>query len=143
MSDTWHQSGGNGDKPVTLSSRLARVLRYLRNTQCVAGLGLVGPSKAACLRLEAMAMRRDEICRTAKTARVTRPCGSNRRELPRTVADQQKPGPQHRLPHRLLAVVRNSPISTQTRLTNRTAVYGPVRTVVWEGIRREADPYPD
>jgi len=25
----------------------------------------------------------------------------------------------------------------------RTAVYGPVRTVVWEGRSREAPPYPD
>lgn len=29
------------------------------------------------------------------------------------------------------------------RLTNRTAVYGPVRTVVWEGKSRKAFPYPD
>ena len=29
------------------------------------------------------------------------------------------------------------------RMTNRTAVYGPVRTVVWEGWSREAPPYPD
>ena len=27
--------------------------------------------------------------------------------------------------------------------TARTAVYGPVRTVVWEGRSREASPYPD
>ena len=27
--------------------------------------------------------------------------------------------------------------------TSRTAVYGPVRTVVWEGRSREALPYPD
>ncbi len=27
-------------------------------------------------------------------------------------------------------------------LTRRTAVYGPVRTVVWEGRSREAPPYP-
>jgi hypothetical protein len=27
--------------------------------------------------------------------------------------------------------------------TSRTAVYGPVRTVVWEGWSREAPPYPD
>ena len=29
------------------------------------------------------------------------------------------------------------------RLIQRTAVYGPVRTVVWEGRSREAPPYPD
>src|ERR1022692_2290338 len=28
-------------------------------------------------------------------------------------------------------------------LIQRTAVYGPVRTVVWEGRSREAPPYPD
>ena len=27
--------------------------------------------------------------------------------------------------------------------TDRTAVYGPVRTVVWEGPGRKARPYPD
>ena len=27
--------------------------------------------------------------------------------------------------------------------TNRTAVYGPVRTVVWEGRRSDLPPYPD
>jgi hypothetical protein len=27
--------------------------------------------------------------------------------------------------------------------TNRTAVYGPVPTVVWEGPGRKARPYPD
>ena len=29
------------------------------------------------------------------------------------------------------------------KLNFRTAVYGPVRTVVWEGRSREAPPYPD
>jgi len=29
------------------------------------------------------------------------------------------------------------------RLIHRTAVYGPVRTVVWEGRSRETPPYPD
>jgi len=28
-------------------------------------------------------------------------------------------------------------------LIRRTAVYGPVRTVVWEGWGRKASPYPD
>ena len=30
-----------------------------------------------------------------------------------------------------------------TCIIQRTAVYGPVRTVVWEGRSREAPPYPD
>ena len=32
---------------------------------------------------------------------------------------------------------------TAARIIRRTAVYGPVRTVVWEGRSREAPPYPD
>jgi hypothetical protein len=35
------------------------------------------------------------------------------------------------------------PWSKRVSLTSRTAVYGPVCTVVWEGWSREAPPYPD
>src|SRR5712671_7478291 len=35
------------------------------------------------------------------------------------------------------------PWSKRVSATSRTAVYGPVRTVVWEGRSREAPPYPD
>jgi hypothetical protein len=35
------------------------------------------------------------------------------------------------------------PWSKRVGATSRTAVYGPVRTVVWEGRSREAPPYPD
>ena len=35
------------------------------------------------------------------------------------------------------------PVSMGRHITDRTAVYGPVCTVVWEGSGREARPYPD
>jgi RNA-directed DNA polymerase len=35
------------------------------------------------------------------------------------------------------------PCSARVSAASRTAVYGPVRTVVWEGWSREAPPYPD
>jgi hypothetical protein len=35
------------------------------------------------------------------------------------------------------------PCTKRVSVTSRTAVYGPVRTVVWEGRGREAPPYPD
>ena len=35
------------------------------------------------------------------------------------------------------------PVWRLDRSTRRTAVYGPVRTVVWEGRNREIPPYPD
>jgi hypothetical protein len=34
------------------------------------------------------------------------------------------------------------PCSERVSATSRTAVYGPVCTVVWEGRSREAPPYP-
>ena len=41
--------------------------------------------------------------------------------------------------------IARSPILVRRVLaqTSRTAVYGPVRTVLWEGRSREAPPYPD
>ena len=37
-----------------------------------------------------------------------------------------------------------NPATTQVdSITNRTAVYGSVRTVVWEGWRSDPSPYPD
>jgi len=35
------------------------------------------------------------------------------------------------------------PASIQEALNRRTAVYGPVRTVVWQGGAREGSPYAD
>src|SRR5712664_4809390 len=35
------------------------------------------------------------------------------------------------------------PCFNRVSASSRTAVYGPVRTVVWEGRSREAPPYPD
>src|SRR6202051_254466 len=35
------------------------------------------------------------------------------------------------------------PCSNRVSVTSRTAVYGPVRTVVWEGRSGTAPPYPD
>ena len=43
----------------------------------------------------------------------------------------------------LLATCCRKPGELSSRSTNRTAVYGPVRTVVGEGSDREVAPYPD
>jgi hypothetical protein len=42
-----------------------------------------------------------------------------------------------------LTIYDDPRISRCISATSRTAVYGPVRTVVWEGRSREAPPYPD
>ena len=49
------------------------------------------------------------------------------------------PGSQMRTSNRSVS----HPCSKRVSATSRTAVYGPVRTVVWEGRSCEAPPYPD
>ncbi len=52
--------------------------------------------------------------------------------------------PQYRTARRVLRLARvASTAADGERLTDRTAVYGPVRTVVWEGRSGDAPPYPD
>src|SRR5947207_1055734 len=69
--------------------------------------------------------------------------GTDRFERTRPLADRREPGPQHRLVQRGLCCARPTLIGCRGRLIQRTAVYGPVCTVVWEGWSREAPPYPD
>src|SRR5581483_2177821 len=60
------------------------------------------------------------------------------------LAALQEPRAVHRPAERLLRLAGTDEIGgPASRLTSRTAVYGPVRTVVWEGRSREAPPYPD
>src|SRR5215831_20489278 len=55
-------------------------------------------------------------------------------------AEPSPPGSQMRTSSRSVS----PPCSNRVRCsTSRTAVYGPVCTVVWEGRSREAPPYPD
>lgn len=78
----------------------------------------------------------------------SRPCGRNPGHWPLERRERVKPGrrcSKGRSQHDGL----HNPSLWHGRKTNRprsirrTAVYGPVRTVVWEGKSREAPPYPD
>src|SRR5713101_514141 len=72
------------------------------------------------------------------------PGGKNRRQPTRPLAAQPQPRARHCSAKRLLRRARRRNIGAQKCcLIRRTAVYGPVRTVVWEGRSREALPYPD
>jgi reverse transcriptase-like protein len=70
--------------------------------------------------------------------------GKSRRQSTRPLAAQQQPRAHHRHANGLLRLTR--PFlrrGAAVRLIRRTAGYGPVRPVVWEGCSREAAPYPD
>jgi hypothetical protein len=70
--------------------------------------------------------------------------GANGWQLSRPVAPSCIPGSQYRTARRLLRLAWTpQTYAAGTCLTDRTAVYGPVRTVVWEARSGDAPPYPD
>src|SRR5215204_3080501 len=91
-----------------------------------------------------LAERPASVCRIDPAGRGQSPGGQDGRQLPRPVAVESQPGVELRVAHCLLGLAgrRACPVAWMSS-TNQTAVYGPVRTVVWEGSGREAAPYPD
>jgi hypothetical protein len=129
-SDAGCEPGRNGRETARYVQGRRGYLAFCETSSVFARLGLVGPAAVACRRLEPMAERPAEACGVAQTERVPRLGGPNHGKLPRPLAAQQQSGAASRLPHGVLHFVRASPISPSTRCTNRTAVYGPVRTVM-------------
>src|SRR5712692_11261489 len=123
---------------------MARLLWLLRNSFGVARARPVDQATAACHRLEAMEARAYSLQKAATPRRRPGLGGTNRRQPTWPLAAQQQPCAHHRSAQRLLRLARPRDLGAQTcRLIRRTAVYGPVRTVVWEGRNREVPPYPD
>jgi hypothetical protein len=95
-------------------------------------------------RLEAVEVRTRSFCRVATPRRRPGSGGKSRRQPAWPLAARQQPRTRHRLAKQLLRFTRpgfrrGSPI----RIIHRTAGYGPVCPVVWEGRSCEASPYPD
>src|SRR5208282_1609033 len=95
-------------------------------------------------RLEAVEARTHAICRAATPRRRPGPGGANRRQPTWPLAARQQPRAHHRVADSLLKfdrpIFRRAPTAC---LIHRTAGYGPVCPVVWEGRSRETPPYPD
>src|SRR5712664_1735477 len=84
------------------------------------------------------------LCRTATLRRRPGPGGANRRQPTWPLAARKQPRAYQGTAKQLLRFTRPGfRRGTAVRIIRRTAVYGPVRTVVWEGRSREAPPYPD
>src|SRR6266540_2386611 len=104
----------------------------------------MGQAAVARHRLEAMEVWTRSLCRAATPRRRPGPGGANRRQPTWPLAAQSKPCAYPCSANCLLRLARPRHTGAPTcRLIHRTAVYGPVRTVVWEGRSREAPPYPD
>src|ERR1700704_5799547 len=98
---------------------------------------------AARHRLEAMETRAYPLCRTATLRRRPGPGGANRRQPTWPLAAQQQ-SRAHPCPTKCLLHLARlcSPRGSQATLIYRTAVYGPVCTVVWEGEAARPTPIP-
>src|SRR2546423_1031186 len=95
-------------------------------------------------RLEAMEAWTRSLCRAATLRRRPGPGGANRRQPTWPMAAREQPRAQHCAANRLLQVTRPAfPRRSADRIIHRTAGYGPVCPVVWEGRSRETPPYPD
>src|ERR1019366_3296705 len=92
---------------------------------------------------EAMETRACPLCRTATPRRRPGLGGAERRQPTWPLAAQHEPRAHHRPIQCLLHLARPSfSRGYSADLIHRTAVYGPVRTVAWEGRSREAPPIP-
>src|SRR3981189_1021863 len=98
---------------------------------------------AARHRLEAMETRASPLGRTATLRRRPGPGGANRRQPTWPLAAQQQ-SRAHLCPTKCLLHLAQlcSPRGSQATLIYRTAVYGPVCTVVWEGEAARPTPIP-
>src|SRR5262245_33878534 len=95
-------------------------------------------------RLEAMEARTDPLRRVATPRRRPGSGGPNRRQPKWPLAACEQPGTDHRFAKPLLRLARlGLPRRPANRIIRRTAGYGPVCPVVWEGRSRKASPYPD
>src|SRR6516164_6138255 len=95
-------------------------------------------------RLEAMETGAYSLSSAATLRRRPGPGGANRRQPTRPLAARKQPRVDHRDAKPLLCLTRPGlRRRPATRIIHRTAGYGPVCPVVWEGRSREAPPYPD
>src|ERR1700724_426909 len=95
-------------------------------------------------RLEAVEARAYSLCGAATLRRRPGPGGTDRREPTRPMAARKQPRAHHCSAKLRPSLTRpDFRRGTANHIIHRTAVYGPVRTVVWEGRSREAPPYPD
>src|SRR5579872_5818597 len=95
-------------------------------------------------RLEAVEARTCSLCRAATPRRRPGPGGADRRQPTWPLAAREQSRAYHRFAKPLLGFTRSGfPRTPAIRIIRRTAGYGPVCPVVWEGRSRKAPPYPD
>ena len=124
-----------------LPDRLARLLRLLRDPVGLARSRPVDPATATCRRLEAVETRNHPVasCDAAASAGTWR---RKPRAARTALGGSAQPGAKHRPLNAVLASLGLASLGPKGRLIRRTAVYGPVCTVVWEGEAARPTPIP-
>ncbi len=123
---------------------LARLFRILRNAPSAAGSHALGSGAASVCLVATMENTTPSPGSTDRPRGLSMVGGRYRRQCARTLAPGPIQGPLTRVKQCLLSIARSSCIGQGAlAIAARTAVYGPVCTVVWEGRSRKAPPYPD
>jgi RNA-directed DNA polymerase len=141
-------------KGVSITATMEELAPYMRGWRnyfgfCETPEVLVALTRWVRLRLRAALWRQWKTPRRRRAALIAN--GESRHGLPGTrpaaaavlgispAVEPSLPGSPMRTSNRSVC----PPCSKRVSATSRTAVYGPVRTVVWEGRGRETPPYPD
>ena len=134
----------NHDRLMARIAQREKDKRLLSDPLDASGTGLVDRPAVAQSSVEAV----EEVAEEAGGATPSRgrdaDCYRNGSLGSRPLAAEPNPSHPPRLTVHLLPIVWPTPPGTvNPGLTNRIAVYGSVRTVVWDREGREAPPYPD
>ena len=151
-------TSARNDEPDAGSESASRLSRTCRATQwagaatsasarrlrCCGTLDQWIRRRLRCRRLEAMEARTDTLCGTATAGAWAVDLAAQTAGSPHGPwRITNSPASASRFQRPSSTSLGLAPSPTCHRLIRRTAVYGPVRTVVWEGRSREAPPYPD
>src|SRR6516225_2253249 len=132
------------EAPDQLPQWLGGLFRLLPDPERAGGTGRLDPPASAHAALAAMADVAEPETDAGLSWGPRAPCGGSRGVLSRPLGDGHAPGAPRGDGSEVLRPSGTAPAAEHdANVSRRTAVFGPVRTVVWEGRSREAPPYPD
>src|SRR5258707_6556849 len=135
-----HQDDNGRTGPVYAG--LVRLFRLLRNARGVDRSHSLGPTAIAGRSVASVENTTSPSCSPDRTASLGGTAQYGRKR-PWPLEHRTEQSPLCWAFQRLLQIARSPNLGRNVSAISRTAVYGPVRTVVWEGRSRKAPPYPD
>jgi hypothetical protein len=141
-------------KGVSIKTTMEELATYMRGWRgyfgfCETPEVLIALTRWVRLRLRAALWRQWKTPRRRRAALIANgvsewACKEHGRQRPRSLVSRPQQSPLYWALKCILQIARPAIlVPIVLAQPSRTAVYGPVRTVVWEGRSREAPPYPD